>query len=263
MSEHSNPLVNSCLYTGWVRHRRFSPVKHEFQYQLFMLCLDLDDIESIDLLPWWIKRESKFWWVSFCEGDYLPLGNKSGSPDSQINLKNRVLNYVEETIGLRPKGSVKMLAQCRYFGYIKNPLCTFYCYDETGSAPVAIVAEVHNTPWGERYAYVLDARTQPPDKQCFEFDKRFHVSPFNPIAMQYRWRSTAPSESLLIHLENWQDGVEIMDATLNLSKVPLTAKNLLSKVIAFPLVTVKIISAIYWQALKLWIKRAPFYSHTG
>lgn len=256
----SNGAMNSAIYTGWVRHRRFNPVRHEFCYKLFMLSLDLDELAELDAMGWWFKRESRFWFASFRDGDYLP-SSSTGHHGSSV-LKDRVLDFVAKELGFRPTGVVKMLAQVRYFGYVKNPLCTFFCFDQNGDSPVAVVAEVHNTPWGERHAYALDARAQPSAKQAFEFEKRFHVSPFNPVDMQYRWQSVAPGERAFIHLENWRNGAQVMDATMQLNHKPFNAKNLFREIIAFPVVTVKIISAIYWQALKLWIKRAPFYSHS-
>lgn len=268
MSPHSRSIAkllpNSGIYSGWVQHRRFTPVEHSFRYRLFMLCLDLDEESLLDSFGWWFKRGVRFWCVSFREGDYLPLHKQRQNAGSDLPaLKQRVLDFIEHELGFRPNGSVKMLAQFRYFGYVKNPLCTFFCFDSDSETPVAIVAEVHNTPWGERHAYALDVRDQPSVNQAVAFEKQFHVSPFNPIDMQYRWRSTAPNDSVSIHLENWRQGEQVMDATIALSKEPFTARNLLTKVIAFPVVTVKIISAIYWQALKLWVKRAPFYPYSG
>ena len=138
-----------------------------------------------------------------------------------------------------------------------NPLSTYYCFDVYGEKLQCIVAEVTNTPWHERHAYVLDCREQP-HKQKITFEKDFSVSPFYPLNMDYTWMSSTPAKTLMIHLQNFYAGERVFDATLHLSRKELSSKTMRGVLISFPWMTVKVIVAIYWEALRLWLKGVPF-----
>ena len=122
------------------------------------------------------------------------------------------------------------------------------------------MAEVNNTPWNERHSYVL-AGPESGRWLKTEFDKQFHVSPFNPMDMCYHWRSSTPDHRLVLHLANSDAGRKVFDASLSLSARPMTTANLNRTLWRYPLMTARIALAIYWQALRLFIKRAPVYSH--
>lgn len=168
---------------------------------------------------------------------------------------------MQQKTGKRPAGPIRMLVNLRYWGFNMNPLSTYYCFDESGENLVSILAEVHNTPWNERHAYVLTSENFS-KKQKVNFEKEFHVSPFNPIDMQYQRFSTTPQETLAIHLENWQNEQKIMDATMTMVREPLTASSMNSMLIRFPWMTVKVVASIYWQAIKLWAKGIPVFNHS-
>ena len=126
----------------------------------------------------------------------------------------------------------------------------------------AIVAEINNTPWGEQYSYVLDARRQPEQRvYAFRMQKAFHVSPFMPMAQTYDWRFARPQNYLLVNMINEQSGKAVFDATLNLERKPMNAWNMARVLASYPLMTVKVVAAIYWQAFRLWLKRTPFHNH--
>ena len=261
-----NDQLASRVYEGWVRHRRYLPRQHVFKYKVFMMYLDLSEIDAVvNLSRFWTRN--KLGLARFSRKDFM------GDPATPLD--NCVRDLVEAKLGFRPSGPIRVLANLRYFGYCTNPLTTYYCFDLTGERLEAIVAEVTNTPWNERHAYVLHVDSS--DKFRCSFKKQFHVSPFNPIAMEYRWFSNVPAEHLSIHLENWQSASpalsggqeqvlaigkeKVMDATIQLTASEISGKKLNRLLIAYPLMTVKVISAIYWQALKLALKRVPFYSH--
>lgn len=259
--------LSSRIYEGWVRHRRFSPTEHTFKYKVFMMYLDLSEIDEVMSLSrfWSIER---FGLAVFKRKDFMG--------DAEQTLDSCVRSLVEARTGSRPAGPIRVLANLRYFGYYTNPLTTYYCFDKSGEKLETIVAEVTNTPWRERHAYVLSVEGD--EKFKCRFQKEFHVSPFNPLSMEYRWFSNEPGDHLSIHLENWQNLAatsacaesdvkagsspeKVMDATMSLMESRITAKKLNQLLIAYPFMTVKVITAIYWQALKLLVKRAPFYGH--
>jgi DUF1365 family protein len=126
-----------------------------------------------------------------------------------------------------------------------------------------IVAEITNTPWGERHSYVLPVQADVAPGAPLQFDlaKRFHVSPFMPMDVDYRWQFTQPGERLAVHMENLREGVRSFDATLNLARRPISSRSLAFVLLRFPLSTLRVVVAIYWQALRLWLKRVPVFTH--
>lgn len=245
--------LSSSLYTGWVRHRRFSPKRHSFRYQVFMMYLDLDELDDV-------FRLSPFWSTSKLAPAQFRRSDFHGSSD--LPLKQALQKTIEKRTGRKHSGPIRMLANLRYFGYNMNPLCTYYCFDPSDAYLEFIVAEVNNTPWGEKHAYVLPCERNA-IKHDFAFPKEFHVSPFNPLGMEYHWLSNSPSKKLMIHLENWQAGEKIADATLHLQQQPIESSSLNRILIRYPFMTVKVIGAIYWQAVRLWLKKVPYFSHPG
>jgi DUF1365 family protein len=247
----------SAIYSGKVRHRRFSPKHHAFEYDVFMMYIDTKEIETIfSMSPFWSLKN--FSPVQFKRADFH-INCTHNDAKHLPDIDKSVRDTVEQKTGMRPAGPIRMLVNLRYWGVNMNPLSTYYCFDNAENL-VAILAEVHNTPWNERHAYVLTGEDFS-RKQQVEFSKDFHVSPFNPLAMDYHWHSTKPDKTLAIHLENWQNDDKVMDATMTLAREALTAKSMNFILIRFPWMTVKIVSAIYWQAVKLWWKGVPIFDH--
>lgn len=242
--------MNSCVYEGVVRHRRMRPVAHEFRHPLFQLFLDLAELpEVFDRFWLWSARRPAPAW--FRRADYLG--------DAATPLDASVRALVAQRTGRAPLGPIRMLTHLRYWGYVQNPVTFYYCYRPGGETLDTIVAEITNTPWGERYAYVVPASDE--GKHRREMPKVFHVSPLLPMQMTYDWRFATPGEHLAVHMENLVDGERVFDATLTMERRPLTSAVLAGCLARHPFMTARVVTAIYWQALRLRLKGAAFHPH--
>lgn len=242
--------MHSAIYRGFLRHRRFTPHAHRFTYEVFMMYLDLDELESVlSISPLWSKRRLSP--ARFRREDYFG--------DPALPLKQAVTDRIHDETGEKFSGSVRMLANLRYYGYVINPITCYYCFDEAEDLRYVLV-EVTNTPWNERQSYLLHC--DPENRiQRIRFDKKMHVSPFNPMDMKYHWCSNNPARVLSLNLENWQAGEMHTDATMALKRREISAASLAGILLQHPWMTAKVAGAIYWEALKLWLKRNPFYDH--
>jgi DUF1365 family protein len=247
-------MKKSAIYPGQVRHRRTTPVAHEFSYRIFMMYLDLAE------LPYLFRRR---WFWSASRPALARFRREDHLGDPAVPLDEAVRQLVTDETGEYPRGPIRLLTQLSYFGYVFNPVSFYYCYDEDDTVLETIVAEVNNTPWGERHSYVLPQSMNQGTgghKRYFPA-KEMHVSPFMQMDVDYDWRFNTPGEQLTTHMENSHGGRKIFDATMILARKEISAWSLASVLTRFPLMTLKIIVAIHWQALKLWIKGAPVHDH--
>jgi DUF1365 family protein len=230
------------------------PVLHEFSYRMFMLYLDLSELPRLFDRRWlWSARGPAI--ARFRREDHFG--------DPAVPLADSVRDLVARETGVRPAGPIRLLTHLRYFGHVFNPVSFYYCFDADDTRVETIVAEVNNTPWGERHCYVLPQRMNAgqPGRGRYFPKKVMHVSPFMEMDVAYDWRFNAPGEALTVHMENAREGRKIFDATLVLQREEITAASLARALAGYPLMTVRVVAAIYWQALKLWAKGAPLHDH--
>ncbi|MFM1897386.1 MAG: hypothetical protein RLZZ385_2460 [Pseudomonadota bacterium] len=243
--------LESAIYQGFVRHRRFTPRPHEFRYPLFMLLLKLSELPVLEKGLWQLGQRP-WHWARFKRSDYLgPL---------ELPLEDAVRQEIGRQLGQAPvTGEVFLLGHLRYLGLYFSPL-NLYFLRQQGSFRY-MLAEVSNTPWNQRHYYLLDLENLAPH------DKAFHVSPFNPMDQRYRWRLVTPDahhSKAMVHLESAQQdtpGDKVFDATMVLKRLPLNQTQLGSVLLKTPVQTASMVAGIYWQALKLFVKGVPFHGH--
>jgi uncharacterized protein len=244
--------MNSCIYEGLVSHNRLSPHNHYFCYSLYMMYLDLDELpELFDVNPLWSSKRPALAW--FRRKDHVG--------DNNAPLGKSIRQIIKKETGREHSGAIRLLTHLRYFGYCMNPVSLYYCWNDEDNELEYIVAEVHNTPWGETHCYVLDKSQLEHGSDVYSFLKSFHVSPFMEMDHVYQWHLPKPDENLMVNMDSIKDNKKYFNATMNLKRQRITSFQLSRVLFVYPFMTIKVISTIYLQAMKLWIKKTPFYSH--
>ena len=239
--------MDSAIYSGQVRHRRYGEKQNAFQYSMFLTALDLDELNEGFSIGRWFAVD-KWAVLSFRHSDYL---------DGEGHLtRQKVWEKVVSLGGENHSGKVTLLGQLRCFGFYFSLVNFYYCHDEAGELRY-LLAEVSNTPWNERHCYLV------PHKQNTMTDKTFHVSPFMNEEMAYRWRFTALNPRLYLNIDNIEnDGNKLFDATIWMDQKAFTRRNVIKQLIRIPAMTVKTMLGIYWQALKITLKGIPYVPYT-
>jgi DUF1365 family protein len=246
--------MKSCIYEGRVKHSRRQPKEHRFSYRMFMMYLDLDELPTLFDKRW-------LWSTSRPALARFRRENHIGPNDKPI--ADAVRELILQETGRRPKGPIRLLTNLSYFGYCFNPVSFYYCYSEDDAFVEHIVAEVNNTPWGEQDFYVMPCSEAQQTGAPMRANpaKKMHVSPFMPMDMQYDWALSQPGERLSVYMAGLRDSNRIFDASLQLKRTEISSGSQASVLLRFPFQTMKIMFAIHWQALRLWLKGCPIYAH--
>lgn len=240
--------MKSAIYTGTIVHHRLSPKVHRFCYKIQMLYIDLDELGSLfQKIPLW-RDNGKKSLAYFKRTDY----HAPHSQDLKSVIQDKIYNHTKT----RHSGPIRMLANINMFGYCFNPVVFYYCFNEQDTALEYVVAEVNNTPWGEKYSYIIDFS----DKENFSQTKKFHVSPFLDMNLDYDFKFNAPNDKLNVHMLV-SGSKEMLKAYLSMQKKPINKRNMIYFLLTHGLMNYKFIVGIYWQAFKLLIKGIRYYPH--
>lgn len=242
-------MLASAILRGRVHHARYRPTQHAFEYSIAQWWLALDELEDVAAQSRWfsLKRFAPLW---FRRADYMR--------GSTGDLATAVLEKTSQLVGQPVHGRVFFLGALRTFGLYFSPINCYFIQTDDANDYRYMLAEVSNTPWNERHYYVLDLQ------QALINDKAFHVSPFNPMDMTYHWQLRPPRQEpehkCLLHLDCHTEKRDF-SATMKLTRVELNSKSIRNVLLRYPVNTVGTVTAIYWQALRLFMKRTPLYSH--
>jgi DUF1365 family protein len=244
--------MEPAFYFGSLRHRRFRPVRHAFTYGLFMAFLDIDRIPELTGISRLLSY-NRFNWASFDERDHFG--------DPRLSLRERLCRDASAQGVILPDGPIYLLTHLRHLGYIFNPVSFFYCCDRRQQLQV-ILAEVDNT-FGESHNYWLYPANELPsaNSRRYRCPKVMHVSPFMSMTLDYTFTFTPPGQRLVVHMTTVESGQPFFDATLQLERRPWTSGSLHRALLSHPWMTAKVISAIHWEALRLYLKKVPVFTH--
>ena len=235
-------LFNSCIYSGFITHRRFKPKRHFFSYKTFSLLIDLNELKSL---------EEKINFFSYNRFNILSFYDKDHGPRDGSSLVTWVKNTLSDANINIESGTIKLLCYPRFFGYVFNPLSIFYCYDKNLQLK-AVLYEVKNT-FNEQHTYVFSASSSS-NLILHKCDKKFHVSPFMEMKTFYNFRLLNPGTILNVFIKQVDSEGTLLTACQVGKKVEMSSKNLLFQFLRHPLMSFKVILAIHFEALRLWIK---------
>lgn len=240
--------MKSALYIGAIAHQRFTPKVHRFRYPFFMWLLNLEEVDQLPSLGRWFSTTR--WAMSrFCRSDYLG--------DPRQPLHQTIKARMEELTGHPVAGQVCGLLNLRTLGIYFSPVNFYYGFTEEGHCS-HFLAEVSNIPWNERHQYahyLLHGDLAP------SHPKSFHVSPFNPMNQSYQWQISPPGEHIGVQLAVKDHRGRVFEASLQLDRRPLTIQSVRKQLLRNPAMTAYIVSGIYWQALKLYLKGVPYIAY--
>jgi DUF1365 family protein len=231
----------SCLYAGTIEHSRRAPAS-TFRHRIVLAYIDLDELPKL-LGGRLLRRRPGL--LRFRRSDY------HGS--AELPLNESVRQTVRQQTGRRPEGSIRVLTNLRSFGHCFNPVSFYYCFDRSGRLE-ATLAEVTNTPWGERHAYVVPGGRG-------DIDKALHVSPFMGMDNRYQVSAVAPGRNLAVTIESRHDGEDVFAARLSLERIELTPGSVRRFELRYPLASMRVLALIYGHAVGLKLAGASVFPH--
>lgn len=244
--------MNSSLYICSLMHNRMEPRPHRFHYSVFMFWLDLDEIDEITKKYWLISR-NRFNVFNFRDADHVQL--PAGNPDKSKNVKQQILNYLHSQNVKPANPRIYLLTNLRTMGYQFNPVSFYFVYEN--EHPLCCVAEVSNT-FGEMKLFLLGKETLKDNQFTYQTKKYFYVSPFIDHDVDFAFQLHIPSDKLNLRIDDYRNEHRFFIATLTGQKKKLTNARLVGYSLRFPLITLKVIGLIHWNALLLWLKKIPY-----
>jgi len=239
-------MIHSCLYAGQVMHHRMKPKRHRFIYRVTSMLLDLDELERLDDSLKWFSR-NRFNLFSFHDRDH---GDGSDRP-----LVEQIRSILRDNEIETGDGAIRLLCYPRLLGYVFNPLSVFYCHDEAGRLR-AILYEVSNT-FNQKHNYLIPVADSNSDSIRQSCDKSFYVSPFISMATRYHFRLQPPGNRVSVCIRQTDSESAVLHATFTGMRRDLSDTTLLRTFFSHPLMTLKVIAGIHWEALMIWRKKVP------
>ncbi|HEY4876463.1 MAG TPA: DUF1365 domain-containing protein [Puia sp.] len=246
--------MNSCLYRATVMHNRLSPKPHRFHYGVFMFYIDLNEIELLNKKILMFSH-NRFNFFSFRDNEHLQL--PAENPDKSKSTKQYILDYLSQNGIDLNKGRIMLLTNLNVLGYNFNPVSFYFCFDEKGEI-VCCISEVSNT-FREMKIFLMRKENLSENKFHLNTKKYFYVSPFIDHDTDFDFNLAVPDEKLNIKIDDYKDGKRFFISTLTGTRKAFSGINLLKYSIRFPLITIKVITLIHWNALLLWLKKLPYH----
>lgn len=251
VNEQLSHFAQSAIYKGVVKHERFTPTRHAFDYTMYFFWLKLSELyPKVPKVNYFSVNQAALY--QFKTQDYFPESRPRTPSELETCVRNKMVHLGAEKI----TGDIFFMGQIRALGIFFSPVNFYFHRPVNAESFDWMLAEVSNTPWNQRHYYLVDMHVQA------DADKKFHVSPFNPVDMIYRWQITQPSESFDMALSCIKE-TKHFTASMSLQREELTSQSMKRLLVKMPSTTLFSVIGIYWQALKLFLKRTPFYSHPG
>lgn len=237
--------MNSRLYECVVMHRRLLPKRHEFVYRIFLFLLDLDELPEIERrIPFFSVNSPNLY--SLSKDDYFQFHSRG--------IRKNLETFLATQKFTTPVGRIQLLTLPRLLGYTFNPVSIFFCFDSE-DRPLVSVIQVGNT-FGELKPFLVPVT--PEGGFRLRAPKNYYVSPFSELDLDFDFRFETPGDRLRVHIDDWRGDERVLVSSLTGASVPLDAGNLARLSLKYPLVTLKVIFLIHWEALRLWLKKIPF-----